>query len=180
MCSATDIRVPFGSPGEKSMMARRVLRLTLAGLLVTTVPAAAQLVGTQPVTLATARQVAAAAEAAAVTTNAKVVVAVVDRGGNLVYLHRMPDVPIGRIGSAIRKATAAVRLQRSTKTLEDIVTGGRTAFLGGANLTALEGGTPVVVDGKILGAIGVSGLSPEQDAPIAQVAADTLLKLLAR
>jgi glc operon protein GlcG len=73
-----------------------------------------------------------------------------------------------------------VRLQRSTKTVEDIVTGGRTAFLGIANLAALEGGIPVVVDGKVLGAVGVSSLTPEQDAPIAQAAADALLSLLGR
>jgi glc operon protein GlcG len=154
--------------------------LALMGLLVSAGPAAAQLLSAQPVTMATAKQVAATAEAAAVTTNAKVVVAIVDAGGNLVYLHRMPDVPIARIRSAIRKATAAVRLQRSTKTVEDLVTGGRTAFLGVANLAALEGGIPVIVDGKVLGAVGVSGLTPQQDAQIAQAAADNLLNLLAR
>jgi uncharacterized protein GlcG (DUF336 family) len=162
------------------MMARRVFGPTLVGLLLSAGPAAAQLLSTQPVTISTAKQVAAAAEGAAVTTNAKVVVAIVDAGGNLVYLHRMPDVPIGRIRSAIRKATAAVRLQRSTKTAEDIVTGGRTAFLGVANLAALEGGIPVVVDGKVVGAVGVSGLTPPQDAQIAQAAADTLRSLTAR
>ena len=162
------------------MMVRRALGLTLAAVLLSALPTAAQLLSTQPVTIATAKQVAAAAEAAAVTTNAKVVVAIVDGGGNLVYLHRMPDVPIARIRSAIRKATAAVRLQRTTKTAQDIVTGDRTAFLAGANLTALEGGIPVIVDGKIIGAVAVSGLTPQQDAQIAQAAADTLLNLVSR
>ena len=162
------------------MTRRLVFGLTFVGSLFIAATASAQLMSKQTLTLATAKQVAVAAEAEAVKNNWKVVVAIVDDGGHLLYLQRMDEVQIGSIDIAIGKANTSVRLKRPTKAVEDVIAGGRTAFLSVPHLMALEGGIPIVVDGKVLGAVGVSGVTSQQDAQIAKAGLDAFMKLIGR
>jgi uncharacterized protein GlcG (DUF336 family) len=103
-------------------------------------------------------------------------VAVVDAGGDLVYFERMDNTQLGSVEMAIAKARSAARYKRTTKTFQDTLAAGgdglRTLGLIGA--VPVEGGFPLVTDGKIVGAIGVSGGTSAQDAQCAKVAADTM------
>lgn len=105
------------------MNGRTVLSITLLVLMGTAATASAQLMTKQTLTMATAKQAAAAAEAEAIKNNWKVVIAVVDDGGNLLYLQRMDDVQIGSIDVAIGKASTSVYFKRPTKAFEDAVAG---------------------------------------------------------
>ena len=122
-----------------------------------------------PITLEQARKVLAAAETEARKNDWNVVIAIVDTGGNLVLLQRMDDTQIASISVAQQKAWSAAGFRRSTKTFEDTVAAGPA----GARILALhgampvEGGLPIVVAGKIIGAIGVSGVTSQQDGQIA-------------
>jgi glc operon protein GlcG len=129
-----------------------------------------------PITLEQAKKVVAAAEAEARKNNWNVVVAIVDTGGNLVILERMDNTQFGSNEVARQKAWSAVAYRRSTKVFEDGVAGGgagiRLLRLEGA--TPLEGGLPILVDGKIVGAVGVSGVTGQQDGQIAKAGVDAL------
>src|SRR5215510_12943528 len=102
--------------------------------------------------------------------------AVLDSGGNLVMLQRMDGVQLGSIEAAKDKAYSAVMYRRPTKVFQDLVGQGgpnlRLLRLAGAS--PLEGGIPIIVDGKLIGAIGVSGHTSEQDAQVARAGADAL------
>jgi uncharacterized protein GlcG (DUF336 family) len=151
--------------------------LTVAfGLIVwlTTSALAVQLPTKRVLTLDAARRVAAAAEAEARRNNWNVVVAVVDDGGNLLLFHRQDDAKLVAIDIAIRKARTAVFFQSETKALEQEVAGGRTALLPIEGFMPLEGGVPLLVDGKIVGAVGVSGVTGEQDAQCAKAGANAI------
>ena len=129
-----------------------------------------------PITFDQAQKAMAAAQAEAKKNNWNVVIAIVDSGGHLVSLQRLDNTQYGSIDVAKGKATTAVSFRRPTKALEDVITGGgaglRILKLEGA--TPLEGGVPIVVDGKIIGGIGVSGVLSSQDAQIARAGADSL------
>lgn len=105
------------------------------------------------------------------------VLAIVDSGGHLVLLHRMDGVQIGSIEAAIDKARTAVLYKRETGAFSAALSATQpmVKFLTVRGLCAIEGGVPVVVEGSIVGAIGVSGMRPEEDAQIAKFAADALL-----
>jgi uncharacterized protein GlcG (DUF336 family) len=122
-------------------------------------------------TLEGAKLAAAAAVAEAKKGNEGASIAVVDDGGNLVYLERLqPTFPMGTTISTEKARTAAL-FQRPTKILEDAIVGGRTPLLN-AWSAPLNGGEPIVVDGQIVGAIGVSGASSAaRDAVIAMAGA---------
>jgi len=128
------------------------------------------------ITLAQAKKVLTAAEAEANENNWPVVIAVVDTGGRLVLLERLDNVQFGSIEVARQKAYSATAYRRSTKVFEDALAGGgiglRVLGLEGAN--PYEGGLPVIVDGKLIGGIGVSGVLPPQDGRIARAGADAL------
>ena len=129
---------------------------------------AQQLPSKRTLTLEAARRMAAAAEAEARKNNWNVVIAVVDDGGQLLLLQRMDNAKLIAIDIATRKAKTAVFFQGETKGLEEEVTkGGRTALLPIEGFMPLQGGLPIVVDGKVIGAIGVSGVTGEQDAQCA-------------
>jgi glc operon protein GlcG len=128
----------------------------------------ADLATRKALTLSAAKQMAAAAEAEARKNNWNVVIVVVDEGGHLIYLQRMDETQIASVGIAQGKARTAVLYKRPTKALEDAVAGGRTAILSLPGAVAVEGGLPVVVDGRIIGAIGVSGVQSTQDAQVAR------------
>jgi glc operon protein GlcG len=121
------------------------------------------------ITLEQAKKVLAAAETEARKNDWNVVIAVVDTGGNLVVLQRMDDTQIASITVAQQKAWSAASYRRPTKTFEDTVAAGpagaRVLALHGA--MPVEGGLPIVANGKIIGAIGVSGVTSQQDGQIA-------------
>ena len=107
-----------------------------------------------------------------------VVIAVLDSGGHLVMLQRLDGAQLGSIDVAKEKAYSAVLYRRPTKMFQDLVGQGganlRLLRLSGAS--PLEGGIPLIVDGKIIGAVGVSGVTSEQDAQIAAAGAEALTK----
>lgn len=97
-----------------------------------------------------------------------VAIAVVDDGGHPLALTRLDGcAPIGAY-IATEKARSAAMGRRETKGYEDMVNGGRTAFLSAPIVTSLEGGVPVIVDGHVIGAVGVSGVKADQDAQVAK------------
>src|SRR3954452_16771727 len=153
----------------------RVHIVVLTALFALTGRAQAQVVQSKKaLTLEGAKTAAAAATAEARKGNEGASVAVVDEGGNLMYLERMqPTFPMGAT-IATEKARTAALFQKPTKILEDAIVAGRTPLLNAWSAT-LNGGEPIVVDGKIVGAIGVSGASSAaRDAAIALAGASAL------
>jgi uncharacterized protein GlcG (DUF336 family) len=128
------------------------------------------------ISVETARKLAAAATAEGKKNGWTVAVAIVDPDGELVFFERIDNTQAGSIGVAQDKARTAARFKRPTKAFEDALVGGRQAILGLAGVTPIEGGLPLLVDGKIIGAIGVSGATSQQDGICAQAGADSLGK----
>jgi uncharacterized protein GlcG (DUF336 family) len=128
-------------------------------------------------TLADAKAIAAAAEAEALKNNWNVSISVLDDGGNLLYLQRLDDAPVGSIVVSQEKARTAFLFKRTTKSLEEAVSGGRTVMLTLPGATPIEGGLPLLNDGRVVGAIGVSGVQSPQDAQIAQAGVEVAAKL---
>jgi uncharacterized protein GlcG (DUF336 family) len=114
-----------------------------------------------------AKAIAAAAYAEAVTNGLKMVIAIVDDGANLLYLERMDGAQIGSVMVAQEKAQSAARFRRSTKVFEDAIASGRTVILKLPGVLPVEGGLPIVVDGQVIGAIGVSGGVSTEDGAVA-------------
>ncbi|MBI5007123.1 MAG: heme-binding protein [Nitrosomonadales bacterium] len=125
-------------------------------------------------TLEDAKRVAAAAEAEAVKNEWKVVIAVVDDGGHLLFLQRSHDTQFGSVETAITKAHAAVAFQRPTKASEDAVLSGRLIHLALPGVIPAEGGIPLTRDGTLVGGIGISGVRSFQDGQIAQAGVNAL------
>jgi uncharacterized protein GlcG (DUF336 family) len=137
--------------------------------------AQAQLPSKRVLTLEAARHVAAAAEAEARKHNWAVSIAVVDDAGHLILFHRLDGAKLVAIDIAMRKARTAVFFQDATKSLEEEVTkGGRTALLPIEGFMPLEGGVPLMVGGQMVGAVGVSGVTGQQDAQCALAGAAAL------
>jgi glc operon protein GlcG len=125
-------------------------------------------------TLEDARRIAAAAEIEALRNEWKVVIAIVDDGGHLLYLQRSHDTQFGSVETAIRKAHAAVAFQRPTKASEDAVQGGRMIHLALPGVIPAEGGVPLMLDGQLIGGLGISGVRSFQDGQIAEAGAKAL------
>jgi glc operon protein GlcG len=129
-----------------------------------------------PINLETAKKVAAPAIAEARKNNWTMAVAILDIGGNLVYFEKMDGTQTGSVRVAIGKGRSAVMFKRPTKVFQDGVAAGgdglRLLRLEGA--VPIEGGLPLVMDGKIVGAIGVSGGTAQQDGATAKAGADML------
>jgi len=151
-----------------------ICRATLALALCASFSAMAQLADKKVLTLDGARKVAAAAEAEAKKNNWNVVIAIVDDGGNLIYLQRADGTQTGSIEIAIAKARTAQAFKRPTKVFEDAVGSGRTVILGIDGAMPLEGGLPIKVGDQVVGAIGVSGVTAQQDGQIAKAGADVI------
>jgi glc operon protein GlcG len=151
----------------------RVL-LVLAILLSFSCTIHAQLIDKKTVSLALAKKIAAAGEDEAAKNKLNAVIAVVDDGGNLVYLERMDGAQIGSIEIALQKAKTAIYFRRATKTYEDRVAGGTNALLSLPNVLPFEGGLPLMADGLFVGAVGVSGGNPQQDGIVAKAAVEAL------
>ena len=149
----------------------------LALLILCAAALAAQLATKKTLTLAAAKEIAAAAEKEAAANQWNVVIAILDDGGNLMYLQKMDETQIGSIDIAQAKAASAINMKRPTKVFEDAVAGGRTAVLKLPGVMPIEGGIPITVDGKIIGAIGVSGVTSAQDGQIAKAGADAAAKM---
>ncbi len=118
--------------------------------------------------LAVAKKIAAAAAAEARKNNWNVVITVLDEGGNLLYLQGMDGTQIGSIDVAIAKGASAIKFKRPTKVFEEAVKGGRTVILSLPGALPVEGGEPIVSEGNIIGAVGVSGVQSNEDGMIAR------------
>ena len=129
-----------------------------------------------PLALETAKRVAAPALAEAATNNWAMAVAVVDGAGDLIYFERMDATQAGSVAIAIDKARSAARFKRPTKAFQDLLATGGDGWrvLGLQGAVPVEGGVPLVVDGKIVGAIGVSGGTSPQDGQCARAGAAAL------
>ena len=125
-------------------------------------------------TLEDAKRVAAAAEAEARANEWKVVIALVDDGGHLLYLQRSHDTQFGSVETAIAKAYAAVAFQRPTKASEDAVLSGRLIHLALPSVIPAEGGVPLFREGIMIGGIGISGVRSFQDGQVAQAGVNAL------
>lgn len=150
---------------------RRAVFLLLPAVIVMQTPARAQepIPYGAPINLETALKVVAAAEAEAKEQNWPVAITVVDGAGFLVAFHRLDNTQLGSVEVSLAKAKTAALFRRATRTYED------TLAQGGANLKVLrspampiEGGLPIIRDGKIIGAIGVSGVKSTEDAQVAR------------
>ena len=152
------------------------LKRTFA-LLALTVAAFGQVIpyGT-PVTADAAKKAAAAAIAEAHKNNWAMAIAIVDPAGYLVYFERMPDTQLGSVEIAIEKAKTAALFKRPSKSFQDTLAQGgeglRMLRLTGAMPVA--GGIPIIVDGKVIGAIGASGGSSDQDNRTAEAGASAM------
>ncbi len=123
----------------------------------------------QVLTLADVKKIAAAAEAEAVANKWPVTIAIVDDGGNLLWLQRLDGVAPISASIAPSKARTAALGQRETKIYEDVINNGRYSFLSAPNIDGLlEGGVPIMANGDCVGAVGVSGVKSNEDAQIAK------------
>lgn len=153
------------------------LHIIVATLLLLAIAPAvlqAQLPTKRVLTLNVAKKIAAAAEAEALKRGSTVVIAVVDDGGYLLILGRLDDTQVASVEVGIAKARTAAIFRRPSKVFEDQVKEGRVAALGLPGAAPLQGGIPIVFEGKVLGAIGVSGNTPQEDEDIAKVGAGAL------
>lgn len=149
--------------------------LALASML-----SGAELASKKGMTLAVAKAIAAAAETEAVKNKWNVVIAILDDGGNLVYLQRMDETQVGSVDVAIAKAASAFKFKRPTKAFEEALAGGRTAILALPGALPVEGGLPILHEGRVIGAIGVSGVTSQQDAQIGQAGINALPRILGK
>lgn len=128
------------------------------------------------ITLENARKVAAAALAEAARNEWTMAAAVVDPAGILVCFEKMDDTQVGSAQVAIDKARSAALFKRPTKAFQDVLAAGGEGLriLGLTGVIPVDGGVPLVVQGKIIGAVGVSGGASDQDGQCARAAADAL------
>jgi uncharacterized protein GlcG (DUF336 family) len=128
------------------------------------------------ITLEQAKKVMAGAEAEAKKNNWPVVIAILDSGGHVVMLNRLDGAQWGSIDVAKDKARSAVAFRRPTKVFQDLIGqgGANLRLLNVSGASMLEGGIPIMADGKVIGGIGVSGVTSQQDAQIGQAGIDAL------
>lgn len=148
-------------------MRRSIQAGVILFLLTLATTSRAQLVDKKGLSLAAAKKIAAAAEVDAKAKGARVVIAVVDDGGNLLVLQRLDDTQVASVEVGIGKARTAAIFRRPSREFEEQVKNGRIAALALPGATPLQGGVPISFEGKVIGAIGVSGESPAQDEEIA-------------
>jgi glc operon protein GlcG len=131
-----------------------------------------------PISLEQAKKAMAAAEAEATKNNWPVAIYIVDSAGQMVMMQRLPNTQIASLEIAHGKATTANNFRRPTKALEDAVAGGGAGLrlLALKNVTPLEGGELILQDGRIIGAIGVSGVTSAQDAQVARAGSAAAVK----
>ena len=152
----------------------------LFGAMAFQVPLHAELPTKRVLTLGVAKTIGAAAEAEALKRGATVVIVVTDEGGHVLYLERLNDTQVASVEVGIGKARTAAIFRRPSKAFEDQIREGRVAALALPGATPLQGGLPLVVDGQVIGAIGVSGNTPQEDEEIARAGAAALTGAIAR
>jgi len=141
--------------------------MSIAILLIISAATNVQASDTRSFTLEEARIILDAAEQRAKQDGWTVAIAIVDSGGHLLSFSRLPGTQLASIDVAIQKAVTSVYFKRPTKAFQDGIADGNMALLSLPHFSAFEGGVPVVVDGEVIGAIGVSGVTPVQDGIIA-------------
>jgi glc operon protein GlcG len=150
---------------------KRITLPALAILLSVGITGKAQLPVKKVLTLEAAKKIATVAETEAKKRGATVVIVIVDDGGHLLLLERLDDTQVASVEVGIGKARTAAIFRRPSKVFEDQVREGRVAALALPGATPLQGGVPIVFEGKVIGAIGVSGNTPQEDEDIAKVGA---------
>jgi glc operon protein GlcG len=180
-----------GAPFEEALQMFRLLALACAFALSAgpaIVPALAQQPAAQapassaalpygpPITLDQAKRAMAAAELEAAKNSWQVAIAILDSGGNMIMFHRVDNAQLSATTVSEGKARTSLEFKRPSKVLDDAIAAGGAGMrlLALKDITPLEGGMPVIVDGKIIGAIGVSGALSSQDAQIAKAGAEAL------
>jgi glc operon protein GlcG len=142
--------------------------------------AGADLPTKKSLSLEVAKQVAAAAEKHARENKWNVCIAIVDEGGHLIYFQRMDGTQYASVVVSQKKAQTAIGFKRPSKVFEDGVVGGRNVLVALPGAVPLEGGVPLTVDGEMIGAIGISGVTAQQDGMIAQAGADSLAGIVGK
>lgn len=134
----------------------------------------AELPSKRILTLDVAKKIISAAEAEAKRRGSTVVIVVVDDGGYVLLMERLDDTQVASVEVGIGKARTAAIFRRSSKVFEDQVRNGRVAAIALPGATPLQGGVPLIYEGKVIGAIGVSGNTPQEDEEIAIAGAAVL------
>jgi len=147
----------------------------LAGVLIAGA-ASGELLTKKSLSLEDAKKAVAGAAEESRKNNWKMTIAVVDDGGHLIFLERLDGGQVGSIDVAIGKARTAVAFRRPTKALEDAVNAGNNAILTFPNTLPREGGLPFIVDGMVVGGIGVSGAKSSEDSQVAKAGVDAFSK----
>jgi glc operon protein GlcG len=131
-----------------------------------------------PITLDQAKRVMAAAELEAAKNSWQVAITILDSGGNLVMFHKVDNTQLSAVTTSEGKARTSLEFKLPSKALDDAIAAGGAGLrlLAVKDITPLEGGIPILIDGKIIGAIGVSGALSSQDAQVAKTGADALAK----
>jgi glc operon protein GlcG len=156
--------------------------LSVGSVLAQQPPAPASSTATLPygpaITLDQAKRAMAAAELEAAKNSWQVAITILDSGGNMIMFHRIDNAQLSATTVSEGKARTALEFKRPSKALDDAIAAGGAGMrlLALKDITPLEGGLPVIVDGKIVGAIGVSGALSSQDAQVAKAGADALAR----
>ncbi|HEY2382294.1 MAG TPA: heme-binding protein [Terriglobia bacterium] len=129
---------------------------------------------TKYITLEAAKAMMAAGEAEARKSGWNVAITIVDANGALIMFQKLDDTQNGSIAVSQGKARAAALFKRPSRVLEEMITGGKTAFLSVEGIVPLQGAVPVIADGKVIGAVGVSGVTSAQDEQVAMAAVGVL------
>jgi uncharacterized protein GlcG (DUF336 family) len=156
--------------------ARTLLAATLT-LVMLALPSrvSAQLLDAKVISLEAAKRMMAACEAEARRNNWNVSIAVVNAAGELLMFSRMDEAAFSSVDISQGKARTAARFRRPTRALDSAMTAGRLAYLAFPGAIPVEGGVPVMAGGKVIGAIGVSGATSQQDAQVAQAGVTALV-----
>jgi glc operon protein GlcG len=139
---------------------------------------AQQLSTKKALNLAVAKHIVAASEDEAMKNGWHMFITVVDDGGTIIYLERLDDAQIGSYEVSIEKAETALKFKRPSKAFADLVANGQTAIVKLPGALPIEGGIPLMADGQVIGAIGVSGGTSQQDAQVARAGVAALEALL--
>ena len=160
------------------MRIKKVLCTFLLVALIAEAAPVAELATKKALTLEVAKKIAAASGQFAQKKQWNVVIAIVDDGGHLAYFERMDGVQTGSIEVAIQKAKTAVAFKRPTRLFEEAVAKGRTVLVSLPGGMPFEGGVPITLGKQVIGAVGISGVTAQQDGMIAQAGVDALPRIL--
>jgi glc operon protein GlcG len=179
-CGANRSPLPEHAPEDRIVKLKSFAStLTLLACAAATALAADPLPTKKVLPLDVAKKIAAAAEKHATENKWNVCIAIVDDGGHLIYFQRIDGTQAASVAISQAKAETAAKFKRPTKALEDaVMTGGRTVILALPGAVPVEGGLPITVDGTVIGAIGVSGVTSTQDGLVAQAGIDALPGIL--